>query len=80
MEHPNPNIYKYFSNEEQKKQFRDMLENDENYEDVENVVSIESIEEEGNHQIENQLIIYKENKILNFFKKIFGFFRRRHTD
>ena len=51
--------YKYFSNKEQQKEFRDMLENDENYEDVENVVSIESIEEEGNHQIENHLSIYK---------------------
>ena len=31
-------------------------------------------------KIENQLVIYKENKVLNFIKKILGFFRRKHTN
>lgn len=60
--------YKYFSNKEQQKELIDMLENDNN------------IEEVKNHQIENQLVIYKENKVLNFIKKILEFFRRKHTN
>lgn len=61
--------YKYFSNKEQQEKFRDMLENDNTYE-----------KEVKNPQIENQLVIYKENKVLNFIKKILGFFRRKHTN
>lgn len=60
--------YKYFSNKEQQEKFRDMLENENN------------IKEVKNPQIENQLVIYKENKVLNFIKKILGFFRRKHTN
>ena len=54
-----------------------MLENDNNYEKIENENSIEEVK---NSQIENQLVIYKENKVLNFIKKILKFFRRKHTN
>lgn len=71
--------YKYFSNEEQKEQFKKMLENSNDYETIENDKTVEEKIEDNNYNINNQLVIYKENKILNFIKKIFGFFRR-HTD
>ena len=69
--------YKYFSNKEQQEKFRDMLENDNTYEKIENENNIKEVK---NPQIENQLVIYKENKVLNFIKKILGFFRRKHTN
>lgn len=71
--------YKYFSNEEQKEQFKKMLENSNDYETIENDKAVEEKIEDNNYNINNQLVIYKENKILSFIKKIFGFFRR-HTD
>ena len=54
-----------------------MLENDNNYEKIENANNIEEVK---NPQVENQLVIYKENKVLNFIRKILEFFRRKHTN
>lgn len=68
--------YKYFSNKEQKEQFKEIFKEDE---DITDMFSKDTIiqdfnEEKFSSEENKELTVYKENKLLIFIKKILNIF------
>lgn len=64
--------YKYFAEENQKEQLKKLIEEDEKNQKP---IIKSTYKEKTIHN--NQLAIYKENKIATFFKNLTKFFKRR---
>lgn len=59
--------YKYFSNAKEKEEFKEFLENTQ---------EIEEQEFKKEELQQTEMIVYQENKILSWFKKIFRIFKK----
>lgn len=62
--------YKYFSNKEQKEQFKEIFKEDE---DITDMFSKDTVVQDFNEE-NKELTVYKENKLLIFIKKILNIF------
>lgn len=70
--------YKYFSNKEQKEQFKEIFKDDECSTSIfSKDTFVEDYNEENFSNDENkEIAIYKENKLLTFIKKLLNIFRK----
>lgn len=68
--------YKYFSNKEQKEQFKEIFKEDEDITDMfsKDTVVQDFNEEKFSSEENKELTVYKENKLLIFIKKILNIF------
>lgn len=69
--------YKYFANKKQKEEFKSIFKEENEKKLLIENITINKENETVDNILENtKLIIYKENKISNFFKKILNIFKK----